>query len=61
MLLRFTLAPDGSVEDVTNASSTLGLPDVEQCVLTQVRTWTFPALGGDESVVVTYPIDLGRR
>jgi len=61
LLLRFTLAPDGSVEDVTNAASTLGLPEVEQCVLTQVRSWTFPAPGGEESIVVTYPLEFGRR
>lgn len=61
LLLRFTLAPDGSVEDVTNAASTLGLPEVEQCVLTQVRSWTFPASGGTESLVVTYPLEFGRH
>ncbi len=61
LLLRFTLSPDGSVEDVTNAASTLDLPEVEQCVLSQVRAWTFPAPGGDESVVVTYPLELRRR
>lgn len=61
VLLRFTLAPDGSVEDVTNAASTLGLPDAEECVLAQVRTWTFPAPGGEESVVVTYPVEFGRQ
>lgn len=61
LLLRFTLAPDGSVQDVTNAASTLGLPEVEQCVLTHVRTWTFPAPGGEENIVVTYPVEFGRR
>lgn len=60
LLLRFTVAPDGSVEGVTIAANSLELPEVEQCVLARVRGWTFPAPGGDESTVVTYPLEFGR-
>ena len=64
LLLRFTVAADGTVEDAIVAASTLELPEVEQCVLSEVRGWTFPAPGGDGSVVANYPIDfrpIGRR
>jgi TonB family protein len=61
VVLRFMVAPDGAVEEVTTATSTLDAPDVEQCVLAQVRGWTFPAPGGEQSIIVTYPLDLGPR
>ena len=61
VVLRFTVAPDGAVEDVTASASTLEAAEVEQCVLAQVRGWTFPAPGGEESIIVTYPLELGPR
>jgi len=39
LVIRFTIAPDGKVSDVTLVSSTLNNESVERCVLSRVKRW----------------------
>ena len=52
IVVQITVAPDGSVSDAAVASSTIGDPDVEQCILSRVRQWKdFEPIGPDEGTV----------
>ena len=53
--VRFVIGPDGSVTEAAVADSTLGKPDVEECVLRAIRQVTFRPPEGGGTVVVTYP------
>lgn len=59
LLLRLTLAPDGSVREARVAESTLGSPEVHQCIESASARWRFPALpAGETEVDVEYPLVL---
>lgn len=53
--VRFLIAPGGTVKQAVLASSDLGSPAVEDCVVDHVRHWEFPAVPGGDEVVVDYP------
>jgi tetratricopeptide (TPR) repeat protein len=48
-----TVGPDGAVRESRLAASSLGDPDVEHCVVTEVRGLSFPATEG-ETVTITH-------
>ena len=56
IIVGFTIGPNGQVLTSSMASSTLGNPAVEGCVVQAVRRWRFPAPRGGGIVVVSYPL-----
>ena len=54
----FIIAASGAVQTASVANSTLSNARVEQCVVTAVRRWTFPAPDGGGIVGVNYPFVL---
>ena len=55
-VVRFTIAPSGSVTSCVQVSSELKNPELEQKLLTRFRSMTFPA-EDVEVLETTYPID----
>jgi TonB family protein len=53
--VQFVVGPTGRVQSASVSRSTLGNDDVESCIATAVRRWTFPAPEGGGIVAVTYP------
>ncbi|MBN1652869.1 MAG: AgmX/PglI C-terminal domain-containing protein [Deltaproteobacteria bacterium] len=53
--VKFIIAPTGAVQTAINASSTVGNPQLEGCIVNAVRRWNFPAPEGGGIVAVTYP------
>lgn len=53
--VRFVIAPNGSVTSASVTDSTMGKPDMEECVLQRVRALTFPPPDNGAEVVVNYP------
>ncbi len=53
--VRFVIAPDGSVTSASVTSSTVGKPDMEECVLQRVRALAFPPPDNGADVTVNYP------
>jgi TonB family protein len=54
--VEFAIGSDGAVGDARIGRSTLGVPEVDRCVLALVRTLRFPPpKGGPGPVVVVYP------
>jgi len=55
VVTQFTIAPTGRVLASVLASSTLGAPAVERCVVEAVHRWEFPEPKGGGLVIVSYP------
>jgi uncharacterized protein YfaS (alpha-2-macroglobulin family) len=55
LVVRFTIAPDGSVSDARIKSSTIGSAPVEACVVERFRKLTFTEPKGGGVVIVSYP------
>ena len=55
LLLRFTIRPDGHVEQVTVPESTLGSENVAGCMRRLVDSWRFPVGPVGGSVTFAYP------
>lgn len=55
MTLRFTVSPAGYVDTLNLESSELNAPEVEECVMGEVRRIHFPPPAGGGVVEVTYP------
>jgi TonB family protein len=53
LVVRFTIATDGKVKDVTVSESDIDNDDVEGCVVAVVRTWKFAS--GQSAVTLEYP------
>ena len=51
----FVISPNGAVAGVRKDSSTLNNGAVEDCVLSLIKTWKFPAAKGGGSTAVVYP------
>jgi TonB family protein len=52
IVVQIIVAPDGSVSDASVVSSTIGDPDVEQCILSRVRQWKdFEPINPNEGTV----------
>ena len=57
VLIRFTIAPSGLVAASRVASSTLGHPEVEECIVAVTLRWRFPPPRGGGLVNVNYPFN----
>ena len=53
--VKFIISGTGAVQMAAMASSTLGNPRVENCLVRAVKRWTFPQPDGGGIVIVTYP------
>lgn len=53
--MKFMVGANGRVLTAVAVDSTLGVPGIDACIATQMRTWQFPAVRGGGAVVVTYP------
>jgi len=58
VLVRITIGKSGRVTSTAVASSTLGAPLVEKCIMQMVEKWTFPAPTGGPTAVIAYPFVL---
>ncbi len=56
--VRFVITPTGAVQTSMVAGSSLGNRNVENCIATAVRRWSFPAPDGGGIVIVNYPFML---
>ncbi len=54
--LRLDIAPDGTLDTVSQSSSSLSDPDLEACILRAARGWSFPAHRGPDPSTVTVPL-----
>ncbi|RMF18524.1 MAG: TonB family protein [Candidatus Dadabacteria bacterium] len=54
VVVQFTIGTDGKVKKYKIEKSSLNNPDVERCILSRVRRWTFPKPEKD-AVTVSYP------
>ncbi len=59
VVVRFTINPDGSVSNVGVSQSNLGVPAVEECVVTAVRTWKFSPGSGTETFEYPFTFEPG--
>jgi hypothetical protein len=55
VLVQFVIAADGSVTMARPSEQTLDDPEVGKCIVSKVKTWTFPQPKGGGVVEVTYP------
>lgn len=55
VVVQLIIAGSGAVQTASITDSTLHDAAVEQCIVTRVRTWTFPAPDGGGVVAVEYP------
>jgi TonB family protein len=53
--VRITIAADGSVANAQVASSTLGAPEVERCITSEVARWQLPRPAGEAPISFSYP------
>jgi TonB family protein len=56
--VKFIISGTGAVQMAAVADSTIGDPQVENCIAQAVRRWTFPQPEGGGIVIVTYPFML---
>ena len=56
VVVKFTIAKDGSVSKASIKSSTLGSRKVDECVTDRFRKLKFPAPNGGAIVIVSYPL-----
>lgn len=57
--VRFTIKRNGAVRSAEVADSTIQNPQIEQCLVGQVRTLRFPSPVGSSTVIVSYPFVVG--
>jgi hypothetical protein len=55
VLVEFVIAGDGSVSTAHVSEQTLSDAEVGKCIVSKVKTWSFPKPKGNGTVVVTYP------
>ncbi len=60
LALRFVIGPDGKVTRIEVSSSTLGAPEIDQCVEGVLKSLVFPKPAGGGSVTVTYPFNFNQ-
>jgi hypothetical protein len=58
LMTRFSVAPDGKVPLSCVVHSELRHPAIEDCILAEMLTWSFPKPDGGGWVVVDYPFVL---
>ncbi|MES2769035.1 MAG: AgmX/PglI C-terminal domain-containing protein [Bdellovibrionota bacterium] len=55
VILEWVIVGNGRVSSARVSSSTLKNSEVEQCILSRLRTWKFPEPPPDQEAVVSYP------
>ena len=55
--LRWLIAPKGDVSKVEVTETTLNNKKIENCLISSIKYWRFPAPKGGGIVQVTYPIE----
>lgn len=55
VVIKFTIAADGSVSQAAVKSSSMNHPETENCMVAAVRTFHFPEPTGGGVVIVSYP------
>ena len=55
VILEWVIVANGRVSSARVSSSTLKNSEVEQCILSRLRTWKFPEPPPDQEAVVSYP------
>ena len=55
--LTWTIGPSGKVTKVEVKANTTGSSELERCVVEEAKSWSFPALGGTQTITVTYPFE----
>ena len=53
--VKFVIGAQGMVQTAQVAESSLNNKNVESCILTRVKSWSFPKPKGGGIVIVTYP------
>jgi TonB family protein len=59
--VKFLIQPSGAIGGAKIEDSSLGNNSVEDCVLTNVKTWRFPQAKGGGSTTVVYPFRFSSR
>jgi TonB family protein len=54
----FVIGPEGTVQQARTASSTVGNPELESCLVARFKSWQFPKPKGGGIAQVTYPVVL---
>jgi outer membrane biosynthesis protein TonB len=54
-VIQFVVGGKGTVQSALVKETTLGSPQLEQCVIARVKSWTFPIPHGGGVVTVSYP------
>jgi len=57
-VLKLTVSPDGTVQQVTDASGTLQNAALKSCVLERVKKWRFPATKDGKKAIVALSLIL---
>ncbi|NOZ85026.1 MAG: TonB family protein [Deltaproteobacteria bacterium] len=55
IVVQFTIQPSGRVSQASVAQTTMHNRNVENCVVTRIKTWRFPKPKGGGIVIVKYP------
>lgn len=55
VVIKFVIAPDGTVRSAEIKSSTMGSPEVEDCLTGRFMRFVFPEPRGGGIVIVSYP------
>lgn len=55
VILEWVITNNGRVKDAHVKSTSLSSSEVENCVLSRLRTWKFPEPPPDQEAVVTFP------
>lgn len=58
--IKFLIAPTGAVTGVKVVDSGLNSPSVENCIVSNIKTWKFPTAQGGGSTMVVYPFVFTR-
>jgi TonB family protein len=61
VVVAWVIGDDGRVSNARIHNSTLNSRNVEECILTRLRTWRFPLPEGEGNVDVNYPFLLEKR
>jgi hypothetical protein len=59
LVVRFVIGASGAVKRAErDPGSTLQVPDIEACVLAEVRRWRFPRMADGSEVTIIYPFNI---
>ncbi|MCC7069805.1 MAG: AgmX/PglI C-terminal domain-containing protein [Deltaproteobacteria bacterium] len=55
VVMKWVINGEGKVTQAQTADTTMRNPNVEGCIATKIKTWTFPRPGGGGIVIINYP------